>query len=158
MTLSTAQIMRERVCMFFPVGQLSLLVMRGYNMCSWCYFSSHFTLRLKGSGAIVTVAKVAWHILKWPLALSLGVLALSFTSFSRSDSLCYSLHTVYFLNSSLCPPCSYLLLSFPVPCVPPPAYFLPTPLPHCSPLPLFILSSPLLRPVLPEDTHVLSGP
>lgn len=88
--------------------QLCFLVMRGCNVCRWCYFSSHFTLRLKGSAAIVTLARVAWHILKWRPALSLGVLALGFPPSSRSSSLCYSLHTVHLLPSSLCLLWSYL--------------------------------------------------
>lgn len=148
MTLRTAQIIRvvitrERVCVCFSLWrQLSLLVMQGYNMCRWCYFSCHFTLGLKGSAVIVTLARVAWHILKWPLALSLGVLTLLF--FSCSNSLCYDLHTVHLLNS-LCLPCSYLSV-------------LPAPSPHCSPSPLFILSCPLLSPILLGDTYVLSGP
>lgn len=95
-TLRTAQIirvvdtMRDRVCVcvcFSLKRQLSFLVMQGHNMCRWCYFRSHFTLRLKGRAAIVAVARVAWHILKWPLALSLGVLTFSLTSFSCSNIL-----------------------------------------------------------------------
>lgn len=86
--------------------RLSFFIMQGYNMCRRCYFSSHYTLGLKGSAAVVTLARVAWHILKWPPALSLGVLTLSFTSFSHWNSLCYSLHL---RNSSLCLLWSYLL-------------------------------------------------
>lgn len=130
------------MCVFPHRGSYSFLVMQGRTMCRWCYFSSHFTLGLKGTAAIVILARVAWHILKWSLTLSLGVQTLRFISFSHSNSLCYSLHTLYLLKSSLCLPCSYLWC----PSMPPP------------PLTLFILSSPLLRPVLPEDTHVLSVP
>lgn len=134
--------------------QLSVLVMQGYNMCRWCYFSSHFTLGLKGSAAFVTVARVVWHTFKWPPGLSLGVLTLCFTSFSCSNSLCFSLRTLHLLNFAF-----HVLTSGGPSLSPsrflPPAYFLPTPLPHCAPLPLFILSSP--RPILPGDTHGLSG-
>lgn len=74
----------------------------------WCYFSHHFALGLKGSAAIVTQARAPWHILKWPPALSLGVLTFGFTSFSC----CYSC-----ISQSLsCPLCSYLLLPS-LPCI-----------------------------------------
>lgn len=81
-------------------------------MSRWCYFSNHFTLGLKGSAAVVTLARVAWHILKWPFALSLGILTISFTSLSRFNSLCCFLYTTHLLNSSLCLPCSYLWCPF----------------------------------------------
>lgn len=36
-----------------------------------CYFSLQFTLGLKASVSIVTLARAPWHILKWPAALDL---------------------------------------------------------------------------------------
>lgn len=96
------------MCVFPCRGSYSFLVMQGHNVCRWCYFSSHFPLGLKGTAAIVTLAGADWHILKWSLTLSLGARTLSFIPFSHSNSLCYSLHTVHALNSSLCPPGSYL--------------------------------------------------
>ncbi len=129
---------RESVCVFFPVeATLGLLVMQCYNMSRWCYFSSHFTLGQKGSAAIVTLARVAWHKLKWPLALS-------FTSLSHSNSLCYSQHTVHLLNSSHCLLCLYLLCPSLSPSLPPslfPAYPSP-PLLNLTPFHPVISPSP----------------
>lgn len=142
----------------FPKEAAGSMVLQDCNMCRWCYFSSHFRLGLKGSGVIVILASVAWHILKWPLALSLGVLTLSLSpalllkliaiccSFDAPpQTSCDSSHG---LPHSSCPSCPSLSPLHP-PCLSP----------LCSPSPLFILSSPLyLLPLLPEDTHVLSGP
>lgn len=70
-------------CVFPCKRQLNFFVMRDYNMCRWCYYS-HFTLEMKGKAAVVTRVRVAWHILKWPSALSLGMCILSFPRLAPS--------------------------------------------------------------------------
>lgn len=70
------------VCVFPCRRQLFFVVMQGCNMCRWCYFSSRFILEVKSSAAVVTLVRVAWHIIKWPTAHSLGVLTLNSVSLS----------------------------------------------------------------------------
>lgn len=148
--------MRERESVWFPVEAAKFLVMQGYNMCSWCYFSSRFKLGLKGHAAVVTLARVAWHILWWPPALSLSILNFYFF---------LSLQLIVLL-SECCPATTKLLtlppmflplVSFSVPWVSVPAYFLPMSAP--IPLPLFSLSSNLLAFRFSQRTPMFSlGP
>lgn len=148
--------MRERESVWFPVEAAKFLVMQGYNMCRWCYFSSRFKLGLKGHAAVVTLARVAWHILWWPPALSLSILNFYFF---------LSLQLIVLLSECspattkllTLPPMFLPLVSFSVPWVSVPAYFLPMSAP--IPLPLFSLSSNLLAFRFSQRTPMFSlGP
>ena len=148
--------MRERESVWFPVEAAKFLVMQGYNMCRWCYFSSRFKLGLKGHAAVVTLARVAWHILWWPPALSLSILNfyffLSLQLIVLLSECCPA--TTKFLTL---PPMFLPLVSFSVPWVSVPAYFLPMSAP--IPLPLFSLSSNLLAFRFSQRTPMFSlGP
>lgn len=146
---------RESVC-DFPVEAAKFLVMQGYNMCRWCYFSSRFTLGLMGRAAVVTLARVAWHILWWPPALSLSILNFYFLLSLQLIVLLSACSPTTTKLLSL-PPVSSPFVSFSIPWVSVPAYFLPMSAP--IPLPLSILSSPLLAFRFSQRTPMFSlGP
>lgn len=119
--------------------------MQGYNMCRWCYFSSHSTLGLKWSAAIVNTARLVTEhsnglmhsaLEHWPSARL------------PPPAHCFVvLCVVHLLSSSLCFVFSYLSspsLSHLVFLL---TYFLPT-----------LLLHPQLIPYIVSFGHPLSSP